>query len=90
MSFLTCCAALALLLAALTTQHWIVGRAHRQTNSNLSDGRIQFGLFYGLKNLNVGYGWRSYEINGNSSCILYNSIQCKMLSLHTIHVLKLN
>jgi hypothetical protein len=30
---------------------------------NESDGRIQLGLFYGLKNLNVGYGWRSSDIN---------------------------
>ncbi|CAG7829548.1 unnamed protein product [Allacma fusca] len=65
-SFLTCCAALALLLAALSTQYWIVGRAHRTIQSpkpNYSDGHIHFGLFYGRKNLNVGYGWRPADIN---------------------------
>lgn len=62
-SFITCCAALALLLAGLSTQHWIVARARRTTSTN-SDGRINLGLFYGRKNLNVAYGWRPSDING--------------------------
>ncbi|ODN03161.1 Clarin-3 [Orchesella cincta] len=65
-SFITCCAALALLLAALSTQRWIVARAHRKTTTNVtntSDGRIHLGLFYGRKHLNVGYGWRPSDIN---------------------------
>jgi len=69
-TFLTCCAALALLLAALTTQHWIAARAHRTSTSTntKSDGRIHIGLFYGRKNLNAGIGWRSSDINGEFLC----------------------
>lgn len=62
-TFITCCASLALLLAALSTQHWIVARARRTTSSS-SEGHLNLGLFYGRKNLNVAYGWRPSDING--------------------------
>ncbi|OXA45697.1 uncharacterized protein LOC110856860 [Folsomia candida] len=61
-TFITCCASLALLLAALSTQHWIVARARRTTSSS-SEGHLNLGLFYGRKNLNVAYGWRPSDIN---------------------------
>ncbi|GLH02874.1 Protein of unknown function [Gryllus bimaculatus] len=51
-----------LLVAALGTKYWIVARARRISNPEESDGRINFGLFEGKKELNVAYGWRTYEI----------------------------
>jgi hypothetical protein len=52
------------LVAALGTKFWIVARARRVSNPEESDGRIHFGLFDGKKELNVAYGWRTYDISG--------------------------
>nr|CAH7733423.1 unnamed protein product [Callosobruchus chinensis] len=62
-TFFISCAAMALLVAALGTRHWADARAKRAKNPAESDGRIHFGLFEGRKELNVAYGWRTYEIN---------------------------
>ncbi|KAF5296645.1 hypothetical protein FQR65_LT10185 [Abscondita terminalis] len=62
-TFFGSCFAIVLLVASLGTKQWINARAKRTTNPLESDGKIQFGLFEGKKELNVAYGWRSYEID---------------------------
>lgn len=62
-TFFGCCFAIALLVASLGTKQWVNARAKRTSNPHESDGKIQFGLFDGKKELNVAYGWRSYEID---------------------------
>ena len=56
--------AIAFLAASLSTNHWIYGDVQRLTNPSESDGYVHFGLFNGKRELNVGYGWRSYPISG--------------------------
>ncbi|KAL1498320.1 hypothetical protein ABEB36_009136 [Hypothenemus hampei] len=63
LTFFISCAAAALLLAALGTKHWTEATAKRSKNPLESDGRIHFGLFDGRKELNVAYGWRTYDID---------------------------
>ncbi|XP_069687992.1 clarin-3-like [Periplaneta americana] len=62
-TFFGSCLGIALLVAALGTKFWIVASARRATNPEVSDGRINFGLFEGKKELNVAYGWRTYDIS---------------------------
>ncbi|KAJ8920071.1 hypothetical protein NQ315_011725 [Exocentrus adspersus] len=62
-TFFVACIAMALLVASLGTKHWVNAKAKRAKNPLESDGRIHFGLFDGRKELNVAYGWRSYEID---------------------------
>ena len=62
-TFFGSCFAIVLLVASLGTKQWVSARAKRTTNPHGSDGKIQFGLFEGKKELNVAYGWRSYEID---------------------------
>ncbi|KAF5284327.1 hypothetical protein FQA39_LY04620 [Lamprigera yunnana] len=62
-TFFGSCVAIVLLVASLGTKQWVTARAKRTINPLESDGRIQFGLFEGRKELNVAYGWRSYEID---------------------------
>ncbi|XP_026274131.1 clarin-3 [Frankliniella occidentalis] len=62
-TFLGACLALGLLVAALTTRQWVTARAIRTSNPNESQGRVALGLFHGRKELNVAYGWRSYDVN---------------------------
>ncbi|PNF35163.1 hypothetical protein B7P43_G08768 [Cryptotermes secundus] len=62
-TFFGSCLGIALLVAALGTKFWIVARARRDSNPEESDGRIHFGLFDGKKELNVAYGWRTYDVN---------------------------
>ncbi|XP_021921167.1 clarin-2 isoform X2 [Zootermopsis nevadensis] len=62
-TFLGSCLGIALVVAALGTKFWIVARARRVSNPEESDGRIHFGLFDGKKELNVAYGWRTYDVS---------------------------
>ncbi|CAH1155879.1 unnamed protein product [Phaedon cochleariae] len=62
-TFFVACISMALLVASLGTKHWISAKAKRIKNPLESDGKIHFGLFDGKKELNVAYGWRSYEID---------------------------
>ncbi|XP_030754580.1 clarin-2 [Sitophilus oryzae] len=62
-TFFVACAAAALLLAGLGTKYWIQASAKRIKNPLESDGKIHFGLFEGRKELNVAYGWRTYDID---------------------------
>jgi len=79
---------LALVLAALSTRQWVVAAAARRpaaaaaapgdagpsTSPPAPDarGRIALGLFSGRRHLNVGYGWRAYEVDGEclSKCLI--------------------
>jgi len=63
-TFFGSCLGIGLLVAALGTKFWIVARARRVSNPEESDGRIHFGLFEGKKELNVAYGWRTYDVSG--------------------------
>jgi len=60
-TFFGSCIAIGLLLVSLTTNHWV--RAYpRRRNSTDSKGEVNFGLFYGNKDLNYGFGTRSHPI----------------------------
>lgn len=63
-TFFVACISLALLVASLGTKHWVNAKAKRMKNPMESDGRIHFGIFTGKKELNVAYGWRTYEMDG--------------------------
>lgn len=64
LTFIGSCFAIALLVASLGTKQWVNAKAKRTSNPHESDGKIQFGLFDGRKELNVAYGWRTYEMDG--------------------------
>ncbi|CAH2097215.1 unnamed protein product [Euphydryas editha] len=59
-TFFGSCLCIALIIASLGTTHWVDARARRLSNSLESEGRINFGLFEGHKELNFGYGWRNH------------------------------
>lgn len=63
LTFFVACMSMGLLVASLGTKHWVEARAKRIKNPLESDGKINFGLFDGKKELNVAYGWRTYEID---------------------------
>lgn len=60
------CLVVGLLVASMTTDYWIQAQAKRNSTGTTSaaDGRVNFGLFSGYKNLNVGYGTRPLAIDG--------------------------
>nr|XP_022918203.1 uncharacterized protein LOC111427336 [Onthophagus taurus] len=62
-TFFGSCFAIALLVASLGTKQWVNAVAKRTINPEESQGRINFGLFDGKKDLNVAYGWRTYPID---------------------------
>lgn len=66
-TFFGSCLALALLVTSLGTKHWVSARARRTINPIESDGKVYYGLFEGKKDLNVAYGWRSYDIDGKTT-----------------------
>ncbi|XP_001989559.2 uncharacterized protein LOC6563639 isoform X1 [Drosophila grimshawi] len=61
-TFFGSCLAIGLLLASMTTNHWV--RAYpRRGNSTEAKGDVNFGLFYGNQNLNPGFGVRTYPVD---------------------------
>lgn len=58
------CLVIGLLIVSLTTNYWIEAIAKRHSNGTAPSGVINFGLFAGHKDLNVGYGNRPENING--------------------------
>ncbi|KAK9890719.1 hypothetical protein WA026_012067 [Henosepilachna vigintioctopunctata] len=62
-TFFGSCLSMALTIVSLGTKYWITARAKRTSNPLESDGIINFGLFDGKKELNVAYGWRTYDID---------------------------
>lgn len=63
-TFLGCSLSAAFLAASVSTDYWVQADAKRVTNPYESDGHVFFGLFKGKRELNVGYGWRTYLISG--------------------------
>lgn len=66
------CLVVGLLVASLTTDNWIQAQAKRNSNhtTKAAEGRVNFGLFYGTKDLNVGLGTRQGSVNGKSTTLL--------------------
>lgn len=73
-TFFLSCLSIALLVASLGTTQWLTAYAKRTSNPHESDGRVNFGLFHGKKELNVAYGWRTYEIDGE-----FNNVSIKFI-----------
>lgn len=69
-TFLGCCLSLSFLAASLSTDRWVIARVQRSTNPSESDGHVFFGLFTGRRELNVGYGWRTYSLSGTSNSVI--------------------
>lgn len=66
-TFFGSCIVVGLLVAALTTDYWIISEAKRHTNGTITKepaGKVNFGLFSGYKGLNIGYGVRPESIDG--------------------------
>ena len=62
-TFFVSCLAIALLAAALGTQHWVQAECVREGEfKNNSKGLINFGLFEGSRYLNYGFGERHYTM----------------------------
>lgn len=70
-TFFGSCVAIALLVASLGTKYWVNAAAKRTTNPQESEGKIHFGLFDGRKELNVAYGWRTFDVDGKLLLKLY-------------------
>lgn len=70
LTFLGSCASIILLAAAFGTKYWTVAHAKNTHNPTKSSGKINIGLFEGEKSLNIGYGLRTYQINGKPHCSL--------------------
>lgn len=61
-TFFGSCLAIGFLLVSLTTNQWV--RAFpRRGNSTNSKGEVNYGLFYGTKELNSGFGFRPHAVN---------------------------
>ncbi|XP_064549879.1 uncharacterized protein LOC135436257 [Drosophila montana] len=61
-TFFGSCLAIGLLLASMTTNHWV--RAYpRRANSTEAKGDVNLGLFYGYQHLNLGFGQRTNQID---------------------------
>lgn len=56
------CIVVGVLMATLTTDHWITADAKRYNSTNAT-GLINFGLFTGVQTLNVGIGNRTTKID---------------------------
>jgi hypothetical protein len=63
-TFLGCSLSAAFLAASISTDSWVYADVKRVTNPYESDGHVFFGLFKGKRELNVGYGWRTYPVSG--------------------------
>ncbi|KAK7080840.1 hypothetical protein SK128_020131 [Halocaridina rubra] len=71
-TFFGCCFAIALMAAAMSTKYWLEAEAiqlrfHPTDNTTVirpnSTGHVNFGLFKGRKNLNVGFGERIHAFS---------------------------
>ncbi|EFX74054.1 hypothetical protein DAPPUDRAFT_307517 [Daphnia pulex] len=62
-TFLGCSLSAAFLAASISTDSWVYADVKRVTNPYESDGHVFFGLFKGKRELNVGYGWRTYPVS---------------------------
>lgn len=71
LTFIGSCASIVLLAAAFGTKYWVVAQAKNTHNPTKSTGKINFGLFEGEKLLNIGYGLRTYHLNGEEIIIIF-------------------
>lgn len=69
-TFIYSCAAIGLIGASLGTKRWVVASARRTSNTTESVGQVNLGLFHGDKYLNIGYGLRTYSVDGKYFCTL--------------------
>lgn len=72
-TFFLNCIVIGLLVASLTTDHWIHSSPKRH-NSTQADGQVHFGLFSGQKFLSVGYGIRPHTLDG-MNCEMINGLK---------------
>lgn len=70
------CLVIGLLVAGLTTEHWIHASGKRPSVDK-SDGKVTFGLLSGQKCLNVGYGDRIDTIDGTTEFISFTRYSFK-------------
>lgn len=78
-TFLGCSLSAAFLAASISTDYWVQADAKRVTNPFESDGHVFFGLFKGKRELNVGYGLRTYLISGKllvTCSSSFTSVEC--------------
>lgn len=61
-TFFGSCIAIGLLLVSLTTNYWVRASPKRY-NTSESFGNVNYGLFFGNRDLNVGYGNRTDAVN---------------------------
>ncbi|XP_023292007.2 uncharacterized protein LOC111675472 [Lucilia cuprina] len=61
-TFFGSCIAIGLLLVSLTTNSWVKATPKKR-NSAESSGDVSYGLFYGTKELDSGFGVRSYPVD---------------------------
>lgn len=69
-TFVYSCAAIGLIGAGLGTRRWVVASARRTSNTTESVGQVNLGLFHGDKYLNIGYGLRTYSVDGECITVL--------------------
>lgn len=65
-TFFVNCIVVGLLIASLVTEHWIEAEAKNKNMENATGtvhGHVHFGLFSGIKDLNVGIGPRRSKID---------------------------
>lgn len=61
------CLVVGLLVASLTTNYWVhssAAKRHSNVTSREATGHLNFGLFSGYKELDVGFGTRPDTIDG--------------------------
>ena len=63
-TFFGSCLVVGVLVASLSTNYWIQSTVKHKGNATNSKGHVNFGLFNGFKNLDVGYGVRPVQIDG--------------------------
>jgi len=85
-TFIYSCAAIGLIGAGLGSKRWVVASARRTSNTTESVGQVNLGLFYGDKYLNIGYGLRTYSVDGKQ----YTHVACTTITIfvnyHTIPI----
>lgn len=62
-TFFGSCLAIGLLLVSLTTNHWVRATPRRDASTQ-AKGEVNFGLFTGNHHLNLGFGVRSTQFDG--------------------------
>lgn len=89
-TFIYSCAAIGLIGAGLGSKRWVVASARRTSNTTESVGQVNLGLFYGDKYLNIGYGLRTYSVDGKQYIprIVNNNIVNKLFFENTIQIIK--